>query len=43
MELEKDGFHSKTLDKEFFKELKNKEEKYLLDAIEINHSKSCKA
>lgn len=28
-ELKKDAFHTKTLDKEFFKELKSKEEKYL--------------
>ncbi|MCE2983977.1 MAG: DUF2309 domain-containing protein [Parachlamydia sp.] len=35
MEFKKDGFHSKALDKEFFKELKSKEEKYLQTLLKL--------
>lgn len=34
-ELKKDAFHSKALDKDFFKELKNKEDKYLQTLLKL--------
>lgn len=35
VKFKKDGFHSKAMDKEFFKELKSKEEKYLQTLLKL--------